>query len=186
MNQTEDIKDLVGALSKVQGAMQPAKFNRKNPFFKSNYADFSSCMDACRDLLSSNGLSVMQFCERIDGQLHLATMIAHTSGQWLKAHLPLFPAKEDSQSVGSAITYAKRYGLSAMLGIVTGEEDDDAEAANGRPPKIDPKLLPQVEEERAKLTDSKRVSFDKRVAKICGTLDKANEAQLRTFLAGKK
>lgn len=132
MNQTEDIKDLVAAISKVQGSMKPAKFNKKNSHFKSGYADYSSCMDACRELLSENGLSVLQYCETVDNQLSLATMIAHTSGQWLKAYLPLFPAKMDSQGIGSAITYAKRYGLSAMLGIVTGEEDDDGEAAVGR------------------------------------------------------
>ena len=133
MNQTEDIKDLVAALCKAQGMMKPAIFNKKNPHFKSRYADFTSVMDACRDPLSSNGLAVMQFCETHNEKLMLVTMIAHTSGQWIKSYLPLVPRNMDSQSIGSAITYAKRYSLSAMLGIVCDDdEDDDAETAEGR------------------------------------------------------
>lgn len=133
MNQTEDIKDLVAALAKAQGKMEPAKFNKVNPHFKNRYADFTSCMDACRVPLSENGLSIMQYCETINEKLTLVTMLAHTSGQWIKSHFPLNPAKMDSQSIGSAMTYAKRYSLSAMLGIVSDEEeDDDGEAAHGR------------------------------------------------------
>lgn len=132
MNQTEDIKELVGALSKAQSVMKPAVFNKINPHFKSRYADFTSCMDACRTPLSSNGLSVMQYCDTIDGKLQLVTMIAHTSGQWIKSFFPLIPKNMDSQGIGSAMTYAKRYSLSSMLGIVSDEEDDDAETADGR------------------------------------------------------
>ena len=132
MNQTENIQELVGALSKAQGKMEPAKFNKQNPHFKNKYADFTSCMDACRVPLSDNGLSVMQYCETVNDKLTLVTMLAHTSGQWIKSHFPLCPKNMDSQSIGSAMTYAKRYSLSSMLGIVSDEEDDDAEAAHGR------------------------------------------------------
>lgn len=134
LNQTDEINELVIALSKAQGSMEPAKFNRVNPHFKNRYADFTSCMDACRGPLSKNGLSVMQYCETIKDKLMLVTMLAHTSGQWIKSNFPLIPLKMDSQGIGSAMTYAKRYSLSAMLGIVSDEEeDDDGEASNGRP-----------------------------------------------------
>lgn len=133
MNQTENINELVSALSKAQSKMKPATFNRINPHFKNRYADFTSCMDACRIPLSDNGLSIMQYCETINDKLTLVTMLAHVSGQWIKSHFPLNPIKMDSQSIGSAMTYAKRYSLSAMLGIVSDEEeDDDGEAAHGR------------------------------------------------------
>lgn len=132
MNQTEDIKELVAALSKVQRKLETAKFNRINPYFKNRYADFASCMDVCRVPLSENGFSVMHFCETINDKLFLVTMLAHVSGQWIKSYFPINPVKMDSQSIGSAMTYAKRYSLSAMLGIVSDEEDDDAETANGR------------------------------------------------------
>jgi len=130
--QTDDIKDLVAALSKAQGKMEPAKFNKGNPHFKSRYADFKSCMDACRAPLSENGLSIMQSCEDINGRLTLVTMLAHASGQWVKSDFPLVPKNMDSQSIGSAMTYGKRYSLCCMLGIVADEEDDDGEASQGR------------------------------------------------------
>lgn len=133
MNQTDDIKELVAALAKAQGKFQTAKFNKQNPHFKSKYADLSSIMDACRQPLSENGLMVMQYSEMIGEKLSLVTMIAHTSGQWIKSYLPLFPARMDSQSIGSCMTYAKRYSLSAMLGIVADEDhEDDGETAVGR------------------------------------------------------
>src|SRR3954464_14744289 len=112
--QSEEIKELVGALSKAQGSMRPAVFNRVNPHFKNRYADFTSCMDCCREPLANNGLSIMQYCETVNDKLMLVTMLAHTSGQWMKSYFPLNPMKMDSQSIGSAMTYGKRYSLSAL------------------------------------------------------------------------
>ena len=128
-----EIKEFVAALAKAQGVMKPAVFNRLNPHFKTRYADFTSCMDACRIPLSENGLAAIQYCETIDGKLNLVTMLAHISGQWMKSEFPLIPSKMDSQGIGSAMTYAKRYSLCGMVGIVADEEgDDDGEAAVGR------------------------------------------------------
>lgn len=128
-----EIKEFVSALAKAQGVMKPAVFNRVNPHFKTRYADFTSCMDACRAPLSENGLAPIQYCETIDGKLNLVTMLAHVSGQWMKSEFPLIPSKMDSQGIGSAMTYAKRYSLCGMVGIVADEEgDDDGEAAVGR------------------------------------------------------
>lgn len=128
MNQTEDIKELAAALSKAQGQFQPAKFNKINPHYKRPYADFTSVMEACRIPLSENGLSVLQYCETINNQLNLVTMIAHVSGQWIKSYLPLMFKGDKCQELGASMTYMKRYGLSAMLGIVADDDDDDGEA----------------------------------------------------------
>jgi hypothetical protein len=133
MNQSESIKDLIVALAKAQAVMVSAKFNRVNPHFKNRYADFTSIMDACRKPLSDNGLATMQYCETINDKLVLTTMLAHTSGEWIKSYFPLNPLNMTSQAIGSAMTYAKRYSLSAMLGIVSDDEDDDGEASHGRP-----------------------------------------------------
>ena len=133
ISHSPEIKDLVGSLAKAQGVMKPAVFNRVNPHFKTRYADFTSCMDACRSPLSENGIAPIQYCENIDGKLNLVTMLAHTSGQWMKSEFPLIPSKMDSQGIGSAMTYAKRYSLCGMVGIVADEEgDDDGEASVGR------------------------------------------------------
>ncbi len=132
---SSEIKEFVAALAKAQGMMKPAIFNKSNPHFKSRYADFSSCMDACRIPLSENGLAVMQYCSTIEGKMYLVTMIAHISGQWMKSEFPLISAKQDSQGIGSAMTYAKRYSLCGMIGIVADEDvqgDDDGETAVGR------------------------------------------------------
>lgn len=133
ISHSAEIKEFVAALAKAQGVMKPAVFNRVNPHFKTRYADFTSCMDACRLPLSENGLAAIQYCETIEGKLNLVTMLAHVSGQWMKSEFPLIPTKMDSQGIGSAMTYAKRYSLCGMVGIVADEEgDDDGEAAVGR------------------------------------------------------
>lgn len=135
ISHSTEIKEFISALVKAQGIMKPAVFNRINPHFKSRYADFSSCMEACRFPLSENGIAVIQYCETIEGKLNLITMLAHISGQWMKSEFPLISAKMDSQGIGSAMTYAKRYSLCGMVGIVADEDvsgDDDGETAVGR------------------------------------------------------
>ncbi len=131
MNQSENINELVAALSKAQGAMEPAKFNKKGQ--RHRYADFTSVMHSCRVPLASNNLAIMQYVETIDGKDVLVTMLTHTSGQWIKSQLPLLISGEPNcQSLGSSITYMKRYGLSALIGIVSDEDegaDDDGEKA---------------------------------------------------------
>jgi hypothetical protein len=131
------INDLVAALAKAQGQMKPAAFNRVNPHFKNRYADFTSCMEAVRDPLSTNGLAISQMPSTTpDGKLVLVTLLAHVSGQWMAGEFPLISLKQDSQGIGSAMTYAKRYSLCGMIGIVADEDvdadDDDGESASGR------------------------------------------------------
>jgi len=133
MSQSEVINELAAALSKAQGEMQAAIKDKINPFFKSSYADLGSVWDAARPVLSKYGLCVIQTTEIIaDGsKIILVTTLAHTSGQWVKSYLPLNPSKNDSQGIGAAITYLRRYSLSAIVGVVC-DEDDDGETVVGR------------------------------------------------------
>jgi len=131
MRKSENINELAAALAKAQGQMKPAQFNRINPHFKSRFADLNSCMEACKQPLAENGLCVMQLPEQVEGKDILVTMLAHSSGQWITSEYPLLAAKMDSQGFGSAMTYAKRYSLCALLGIVA-DEDDDGEATMDR------------------------------------------------------
>ena len=133
MNQSETINELAAALSKAQGEMQAAIKDKINPFFKSSYADLGSVWDAARPVLSKYGLCIMQTTELLSdrNQIVMVTTLAHTSGQWVKSYLPLNPSKNDSQGVGAAITYLRRYSLSAIVGVVC-DEDDDGETAVGR------------------------------------------------------
>lgn len=133
MNQSQEINELASALSKAQTEMQSAIKDSNNPFYKSKYADLSSVWEVCRPVLGKNGLCVMQCTEYMNDKFIMVTMLAHSSGQWIKSYLPLNPAKNDSQGVGSAITYMRRYGLSALVGVVSDDDiDDDGEAASLR------------------------------------------------------
>ena len=130
MNTSEQINELATALAKAQGEITGALKDSANPFFKSKYADLASCWDACRGPLSRNGLSVLQPAESDDGGVTVTTTLLHSSGQWVRSALRLQPKDWSPQGVGSAISYGRRYGLTAMIGIA--QVDDDGNAASGK------------------------------------------------------
>jgi hypothetical protein len=133
MYRSDTTNDLIAALAKAQGKMKPAAFNRTNPHFKTKYADLTSCMEACRQPLAEHSLAIYHHCETVNDKLMLVTTLHHTSDQWIKSFFPLNPANMTSQAIGSAMTYAKRYNLSCLLGMVSDDEnDDDGEASQGR------------------------------------------------------
>jgi hypothetical protein len=127
---SESISDLAAALCKAQTVMGGALKDSANPFFKSKYADLESVWSACRQALTSNGLSVVQGTDGTDVSVGVSTRLIHTSGQWIESTVWMTPKDGSPQAVGSAITYARRYGLAAMVGIY--QTDDDAESAQGR------------------------------------------------------
>ncbi len=128
MMQSVSIAKLADALCKAQASMKPAKKDAENPFFKSNYADLASVWEAVKEPLSTNGLSVAQMpMPGPEGVVRLRTVMMHTSGEWIGGDLDMKPVKNDPQSIGSCLTYARRYALSAITGVAT--EDDDANAA---------------------------------------------------------
>lgn len=131
MTHSEQINELAAALAKAQGQIEGAKKDSINPHFKNRYADLASVWDACREALTTNGLSVVQSAENCEAGYGVTTMLLHTSGQWIRGTLYLKPAKDDPQGAGSALTYARRYALAAMVGIAP--EDDDANAASQKP-----------------------------------------------------
>lgn len=138
---SEQINELATALSRTQAQLHPASKNKKNPFFKSDYADLEASWECCRALLAANGLCVIQTTDHAeDGSIELITTLAHASGQWIDGRYPIKAIKQDPQGVGSAITYARRYALQAIVGIVTGD-DDDGEHAMGRDKNHKPKPI---------------------------------------------
>jgi hypothetical protein len=130
---SSDITALAVALAKAQAQVKGAKKDEDNPFFKSKYADLASVWEACREALTSNGLSVVQLPGYADGVVTVDTMLLHVSGQWIRGTAGTKVAKDDPQGVGSAITYLRRYALSAVASVAP--EDDDAEGAMKRSPK---------------------------------------------------
>lgn len=128
--QSTEIGQLAEALAKAQKAIKPAVKDAKNPFFKASYADLFSIWEACREALGNNGLSVIQIPQNNEKGITVITLLAHSSGEWIRGELTLIPTKADAQGVGSVITYARRYALAAMVGVAP--EEDDAESAMDR------------------------------------------------------
>lgn len=136
------------ALSKAQASMKPAVFNRTNPHYKSKYADLTSVFDACRKPLGDNSIAVVQTTVPSSDGVTLKTMLIHSSGEWVSSELYLKPKDMSPQSVGSALTYARRYGISSLVGI-SSDEDDDSNAAQPEKPTSQPRTpseayLPKV------------------------------------------
>lgn len=134
--QSETINELATALAKAQAQITGALKDSSNPFFKSKYADLASCWDACRAQLTQHGLSVMQTTDVLDGVVVVRTILAHASGQWVSGVLPVKAKDDGPQAQGSGITYARRYALAAIVGLA--QVDDDAEAAQARPRRVEP------------------------------------------------
>jgi len=137
MERSEQINELAGALAKAQSTITPALKDSENPHFKSKFADLASVWDVARGPLTSNGLAVVQSPEADgNGGMMLRTTLMHSSGQFIAGTMPLLHDGRSMQSLGSAITYARRYAFAAVVGIVA-ELDDDGNAAGtsqgGRP-----------------------------------------------------
>jgi hypothetical protein len=126
---SENVNELFTALAKAQAKFTVAEFNKVNPHFKSKFADLQSYFAASRGPLAENGLCVIQTISEQEGKPVLITMLAHASGQWIKSIMPITAIKNDMQGFGSALSYAKRYSLGAIIGLASGEEDDDGTEA---------------------------------------------------------
>jgi hypothetical protein len=166
METSQTIGKISEALAKAQGQMKPAVYDLTNPHFRSKYASLASIMEACRSALSANGIAIIQgtSVETEPLRVNVTTILTHLSGEWFKETLSIRPAKDDAQGIGSSITYARRYGLSALVGIVA-DEDDDAETAVGRPTTVpSPKpVLTTVKKVAAqpKVTNPEKVATNK-------------------------
>lgn len=131
--QSPSIGALAKALAAAQAELQPATKNSQNPFLKNKYADITAVYTAIRSVLPAHGLAVVQTMIPAEkGFVAVRTTLLHESGEWIAGEIAM-PCQSDKggigpQQVGSAITYARRYSLSAIVGVVS-EDDDDAEAA---------------------------------------------------------
>lgn len=136
MQKSEQIGELAAALARTQAVLNRAKESATNPFLKNSYADLGDVWDAAREPMTANGLSVAQFPTGQGDSIGLVTVLLHESGQWIEdvVYLPLGDerGKSQAQVAGSIISYLRRYGLSAVLGIVTGEDDDGNAGGDAR------------------------------------------------------
>lgn len=128
---SENINELATALASVQAEIKNAPLNKVNPHFKSKYADLAGIRDTITPHLAKAGLSVVQGTRMGELGILVTTRLMHKSGQWIQSELPISPDMTKPQTIGSALTYARRYSLAAIVGIAA-DEDDDAEAATDR------------------------------------------------------
>lgn len=192
MTRSQEIGAFAEALCKAQGSMGFAEKDSVNPHFRSRYPSLAACWDACRRPLADNGLSVTQGFDRIGDDLIVWTLLLHASGQWIETRCSTTPRDFSPQSIGSAVSYMKRYQLAAIVGLAA--DDDDGEAAQhqrARPATTaTPTAVAQSQPATATIVAAfavKGISEADIEAKIGKPLAQATDidvATLRTWLAG--
>ena len=127
-------KNIEAALAAAQLEMGKALKDTQNPHFKSKYADLASVVEACGKALNNHGIAYLARVTHADGAMVMRTVLTHGASETsLECDIPLIVAKNDMQGLGSAMTYARRYGLMSLTGIAP--EDDDGNAAAAAAPK---------------------------------------------------
>lgn len=140
MRSSDQIDQLAGALAKAQATFDVAKKEhnaevkmREGGAYRYSYADLPIVVAACRKALTDNGIAVIQSASAADRLVSVCTRLVHASGQWISDEdAPLTMTARDSspQAIGSAVTYARRYALMSMAGVVAADEDDDGAEAS--------------------------------------------------------
>lgn len=129
-NCSVNLDQFLPAFIAAQRGIMGAAADSQNTHFKSKYADLSSVWKACKDQLLEQDICVIQLPSYDgDGSVVINTTLFHKSGQFFSNRLVMPVVDKKAQSVGSAITYGRRYSLAALV-MVTPEEDD-GNAANG-------------------------------------------------------
>jgi hypothetical protein len=156
---------IASALAAAQAEMGPALKSAENPHFRSKYADLASVMDACLPALNRHGIAVIQPLAENEFGRHVVTRFIHSSGETLECPIPLIVGKNDMQGLGSAITYARRYGLMSLAGIAPEDDDGNAAAASMRPaPPVEKvneaAVIPQKEIDAALAAINRTIGLD--------------------------
>lgn len=132
MKHSDELKNLAKALAKFQADIKDPARDKDNPYFKSKYVALDGLLDAVRPVLAANGLSFIQSPVSNGQDMGVATLLMHDSGEWIESDpFMLHAVKNDPQAGGSAITYARRYSLSAVLGVAWDDDDDANMAKKG-------------------------------------------------------
>ena len=149
MKTSESVENIAKALVLVQAEIKNTPATKENPHFRSRYTPLDDVLDMARSVLPKYGMSVLQGVSGASETISVVTRILHVSGEWIESDPLVMKAEKGTpQGQGSAITYARRYSLSGILGIATDPDDDGNEATG----KIDTK----VTEKPAKPTGDKQ------------------------------
>lgn len=130
VRRSPSIVALMKALHKAQSELRNPPKDSVNPHFKSRYSDLATVRECVQPVFLKNSLVVLMLQCELDDSPALTTILSHTdSGEWIETTAKLRPTKPDPQQVGSALTYARRYALLTIAGVV-GDDDDDGNAAS--------------------------------------------------------
>lgn len=156
METSPSIGNISAALAKAQGEFPEIKRESVNPFFGKKYADLSAILKAVRAPLAKNELAVVQGESVGDNVIKVITMLCHSSGEWFRNVVELAPKDNTPQVIGSALTYGRRYGLSALLSVASEDDDDGNESTdNGKKPapkkEATPSKAPEQIDRKAQL-----------------------------------
>ncbi len=160
-NSGKSLIEITKALSKFQGTITGVPKGNKNPFFNSRYADLDAVWDVVRKPLADNGLAVVQTTYEQGDKLYLLTTLLHISGECLTTYLPINPKANEPQAVGSALTYARRYSMSAILGVSADEDDDGEATTDHKPAAAKAKTTKDVPDETPHFCQEHKVPFVK-------------------------
>lgn len=142
MSQSEKLAELAKALAKAQSEMAAALKSSENPHFRSKYADLSAVFDACKEALNKNGFAIVQRVENDPNGACVETMLLHSSGEFVSSKCWLPVGQKTAQAYGSALTYARRYGLSSLAGVYADDGSDDDGNAASAPAQYAPRPTP--------------------------------------------
>jgi hypothetical protein len=174
---------IIEALIELQAKIEPPAKSNENEAFKRNgkvskYADLGAVWDSIKPHLQALGLFVSQPTEITDAGMVLRTVVTHKSGAKIESTYLLNPVKQDPQGMGSAITYARRYALCSLLGIVA-DDDDDGNAASGQGKKPEPKETPEQVEAKfiAAINEAKTEAELEKIWPVAKRTQKPNDPE---------
>ena len=178
MKKSETLTEFSKAFAKTQQEMKQPLKDANNPFFKSKYVPLENVVEAITESASKNGLSFTQFpSSDEDGNVTVGTLVMHSSGEWIEYDpIKMKPVKNDPQSIGSAITYAKRYALSAIFGITSDQDDDGNEATQTK------KQAPAKKKDEPVISIEKANYYLKEIATISAEKGKEDGSIVKWFL----
>ena len=166
-------------LIKVQSALESVGKSSLNPHFKKKYANLTDILAAVKPALNNNNFFLTQKILIKDSNEVLKTEITHKSGQVLESEAPLNVAdRNNPQKYGSAITYMRRYSLTALLGIE--EEDDDGQKATQQKAPVDRPLNPAEIATIQKMIDKvSEIDPDFSIVTMCEALKVKSLAEIK-------
>lgn len=178
MKKSETLTEFSKAFAKTQQEMKQPLKDANNPFFKSKYVPLENVVEAITESASKNGLSFTQFPSSDEaGNVTVGTLVMHSSGEWIEYDpIKMKPVKNDPQSIGSAITYAKRYALSAIFGITSDPDDDGNEATQTK------KQAPAKKKDEPVISVEKANYYLKEIAAISTEKGKEDGSIVKWFL----